>query len=138
MASRSNPTAPAQVVNGNNMMIKSDKQEKHDGPAAAATTETTKQSPHRRKRPSNNKHKTKKQRRSSSRAERLEQERLLQESIRKHTTLLTASRNPELFVLSNGGSFVMRMIGLLRDRILYQSKRQRVRGKKCVRKVEDQ
>ena len=77
-------------------MIKSDKQEKHDGPAAAATTETTKQSPHRRKRPSNNKHKTKKQRRS--RAERLEQERLLQESIRKHTTLLTASRNPELFV----------------------------------------
>ena len=97
MASRSNPTAPAQVVDGNNMMIKSDKQEKHDGPAAAAT-ETTKQSPHRRKRPSNNKHKTKKQRRSSSRAERLEQERLLQESIRKHTTLLTASRNPELFV----------------------------------------
>ena len=101
MASRSNPTdqaapAPAadsQVVDGNNM-IKSDKHQRHDGPAAAATE--TKQSPHRRKRPSN-KHNTKKQRRS--RAERLEQERLLQESIRKHTRLLTASRNPELFVL---------------------------------------
>lgn len=105
MASRSNPTdqaapAPApsdgsQVVDGNNM-IKSDKQqEQHDGPAAAAAATETKQSPHRRKRP-NDKHNTKKQRRS--RAERLEQERLLQESIRKHTRLLTASRNPELFV----------------------------------------
>ncbi len=58
----------------------------HDGAATAATTKEC--SPRRRKR-SDNKHKI---------AERLRQERLIQESILRHTRVFTVHRNPDFFV----------------------------------------
>ena len=90
-SSSNHPTGQAAASDGGNEIIKQQQPQQRDGTAAAA-----KESPRRRKR-SGDKHKKKTNRRS--RAERLEDERLLQESIRKYTRLLTVRENPEFFVL---------------------------------------
>lgn len=93
----SNPTGQAYVseihqVSGNKtkkMKKSTENQKKQLDGAATATTIKKECSPRRRKR-SGNKH--------NKMAERLRQERLIQESILRHTRVFTARRNPDFFV----------------------------------------